>query len=121
MLLQSPGTPDDFERALQDLRAKAAAGRLAPAAPSATAPAPAAAAAPGHNGGISAFAAAAAGSPRHSSNGSSGSGNRGSGNRGSGNGGHGTPGLPPMSVSAANAQQPRPMSRGKNYDLLLGD
>ena len=130
LVLQSPGTPDDFERALQDLRAKAAAGRLETAGQpvSAGATAPAVTAAPAFNGGVSAFSAAAIASPPHSSNSSNGSGNRGSGSGGPGPPEQRTVVNAPRAVAAANPfaaaavqQPPRPMSRGKNYDLLLGD
>ncbi|CAL8471108.1 g10650 [Coccomyxa elongata] len=139
--------PDDFERALQDLRAKAAAER-ASAPPQRPSPAAAPAAAPAaSNVGVSAFsafaAAAAMPSSSDSSDGSSARGTRGEAARADGaaaapagpgpGAGTAAPVAPPavsppfsptQAAAAASAfaqQQPRPISGPKNYDLLLGD
>lgn len=141
IVVQGAAAPDDFERALQDLRAKAATERAAapPQRPSPAASAPS-------NGGVSAFsafaAAAAMPSSSNSSNGSSARGTRGeaacangaaAAPAGPGAGADTAPAAPtavspPFSptqaaaaASAFTQQQPRPISGPKNYDLLLGD
>ncbi|BDA45294.1 probable focal adhesion kinase 1 at C-terminar half [Coccomyxa sp. Obi] len=145
---QGAAAPDDFERALKELRAKAAAERAAappPQRPSPATAAPAAApAAPAASNGnvsaFSAFAAAAAMPPSSdSSDGSSARGSRADG-AAAARAGPGRPETaapaapttvsPPFSPTAAaataaafaaSAQHPRPISGPKNYDLLLGD
>ena len=148
MLVQGAAAPDDFERALRDLRAKAATERAAAApprpSPAAAPGAPAASAAP--NGGASAFSAfsAAAAMPlsSDSSDNSSARVSRGSAARdhgaaaaraGPGPGtaapaepaAGGSPPFSPMQAAAAASaftqQQLRPITGPKNYDLLLGD